>query len=140
MKYKFLLAQEWWLDFANSRDYFLTDRTTEDKSDEIKNHWAEISLYIMYQRISNMQTGSGQIHLLFNPQLIHNWDGQDYSHLFNPARTAFLHPGTGAVLENLGYYDNLFFNELTNYGTLTVMGKENYINDFLPELLYTLLP
>ncbi len=52
-------AQQWWLDFANSRDYYLTDRTTGNPSSE-KNHWAEISLYIMYQRISNMQIGSGQ--------------------------------------------------------------------------------
>jgi len=132
-------AQEWWEDFANSRDYYLRDSITGDPDENRKNHWAEISLYIMYQRITRPHTGSGQIHLLFNPELFENLDGQDYSHLYNSETGAFVHPGTGEALTNLGYYDDLFFEEMLTTGMLTVMGEDHWINGLFYQFLESLI-
>lgn len=84
----------------------------------------------MYQRITNPLSGSGQIHLLFDPELFLNLDERDYSHLMinDGGIWYWKHPTTGVPMTNLQYYDDKFFEELIKTGRLMVMGKDRWLN------------
>ncbi len=131
IEYLFTQTEEWWNDFEKM--YNINDGRNNQQ-------WAQMAFLYMYQQMTNPSVGSGQVHLMFNPQEFHEqypgWTSPDniaewyLDEHDNVIWTEWDYPGDPTFhLAEMGYFPISFFNQMLNANFHVTGRPQNYLVD-----------
>ena len=116
-------VEEYWNDFENM--YNMEGKTADEKQ------WAQMAFIYMYQHMTG-SIGSGQVHLMFNPQEFH----QQYPQWTSPDNIAseswdyWLYPGNPSQdpLPEMGYFPIVFLTDMLSGSFHVNNHNQNYLS------------
>lgn len=117
-------AEKWWSDFENQYS-------------NSESYWTQLAFYHLYNHMTG-PGGSGQVHLLFNPQQFHlahpEWNSPQNiaTHHFdeygNEIWDEWLYPGDTSInIEEMSYFPIDIFNHLLSSTTISVAGQNYFV-------------